>query len=62
MNLGKTDNKKAVESMFEVGAHYGYAKSRRHPSTKKYIFETTLFNTLYFVVKYERISEKSIFY
>lgn len=38
MNLGTTDNKKAVESMFEVGAHYGYTKSRRHPSTKPFIF------------------------
>lgn len=38
MNLGKTDIKKSVESMFEVGAHFGYAKSRRHPSTKPFIF------------------------
>jgi small subunit ribosomal protein S2 len=38
MNLGKTDNKKAVESMFEAGVHYGYTKSRRHPSTKPFIF------------------------
>jgi small subunit ribosomal protein S2 len=40
MNLDKTDSKKAVESMFEVGAHYGYNKSRRHPSTKPFIFGT----------------------
>lgn len=38
MNLGKLDANKTVESMFEVGAHYGYAKSRRHPSTKPFIF------------------------
>ena len=38
MNLGKTDIKKTVESMFEVGAHFGYIKARRHPSTKPFIF------------------------
>lgn len=38
MNLGKLDANKTIESMFEVGAHYGYAKSRRHPSTKPFIF------------------------
>ena len=34
---GQVD-KKLVDSMFEVGAHFGYAKSRRHPSTKPFIF------------------------
>ena len=29
-----------VEKMFQVGAHYGYSKSRRHPSTSNYIFAT----------------------
>lgn len=29
-----------VEKMFEAGAHYGYSKSRRHPSTTPYIFAT----------------------
>jgi len=27
-----------VEEMFEAGAHFGYSKSRRHPSVKPYIF------------------------
>lgn len=31
-------NKKLVESMFSVGAHFGYSKSLRHPSTTPYIF------------------------
>lgn len=26
--------------MFAAGAHYGYSKTRRHPSTSKYIFTT----------------------
>lgn len=38
MNLLKSDSKKVVEDMFAVGAHFGYSKSRRHPSTKPFIF------------------------
>jgi len=34
-----TQNKK-IEEMFARGAHYGYSKSRRHPSTSAYIFAT----------------------
>ena len=33
----KTD-KGLIESMFGAGAHYGYSKSRRHPSTGNFIF------------------------
>ncbi|MBL7045338.1 MAG: 30S ribosomal protein S2 [Parcubacteria group bacterium] len=29
-----------IDRMFAVGAHYGYSKSRRHPSVKPYIFGT----------------------
>ncbi len=29
-----------IEEMFKDGAHYGYSKSRRHPSTTPYIFAT----------------------
>ena len=29
-----------VEKMFRVGAHYGYSKTRRHPSIAKYIYAT----------------------
>ncbi len=35
----KTDNKKSgVDAMFKAGAHYGFVKSRRHPSIKSFIF------------------------
>lgn len=30
----------AIESMFKAGAHYGYSKSRRHPSVSPYIYAT----------------------
>jgi len=30
----------SVEDLFQAGAHYGYGKSRRHPSASKYIYAT----------------------
>ena len=35
---GETDN--LIERMFKAGAHYGYSKTRRHPSLSKYIYAT----------------------
>ena len=29
-----------IEKMFRVGAHYGYSKTRRHPSLSPYIYAT----------------------
>ena len=29
-----------IEEMFRSGVHYGYSKSRRHPSVSQYIFAT----------------------
>lgn len=37
MQTAKT-NKTAVTDLFNVGAHYGYTRSRRHPSAKPYLF------------------------
>ena len=31
-------NDPLIEKMFEAGAHFALAKSRRHPSAKPYIF------------------------
>lgn len=38
----ETDSKKEalIEKMFKVGAHYGYSRSRRHPSMSPLIFGT----------------------
>ncbi len=33
-------NEALITEMFEAGAHIGYSKTRRHPSTKKLIFES----------------------
>jgi small subunit ribosomal protein S2 len=35
-----TTQNSVIEEMFQNGAHYGYSKSRRHPSTSPYIFAT----------------------
>ncbi len=32
------NNETLIQSLFSVGAHFGYAPSRRHPSTAPYIF------------------------
>lgn len=29
-----------IEQMFQAGAHYGYSKTRRHPSVSKYVYAT----------------------
>ncbi len=36
-NTSGTDNA-LVEGLFSVGAHFGFVKSRRHPSTKPFIY------------------------
>lgn len=34
------DNQNKIQEMFQAGVHYGYNKSRRHPSTSTYIYAT----------------------
>lgn len=34
------DTNVSVEDMFKAGAHYGYSKTRRHPSVSGYIYTT----------------------
>ena len=36
----KENSDSVIEKMFRVGAHYGYSKTRRHPSLSKYIYAT----------------------
>ncbi len=43
--MQKVENKNVniptnIEKMFEAGVHYGYGKSRRHPSVSSYIYAT----------------------
>ena len=36
----KEGNLSLIDKMFDVGAHYGYSRTRRHPSVSSYIFAT----------------------
>ncbi|PIQ66876.1 MAG: 30S ribosomal protein S2 [Candidatus Zambryskibacteria bacterium CG_4_9_14_3_um_filter_40_16] len=38
MNAKEKQKNDKIEGLFKVGAHFGMIKSRRHPSTKGYIF------------------------
>lgn len=38
MATTKTSNNSTVDALFSVGAHFGFAKSRRHPSVQPFIF------------------------
>ena len=44
IHMQKTELKKGadtiVEKMFKAGAHYGYSKTRRHPSVSSFIYTT----------------------
>ena len=36
----KTNNQGVIDKLFSLGAHFGYAPSRRHPSTARFIYGT----------------------
>jgi small subunit ribosomal protein S2 len=38
MNTNHTSEKTLIERLFDVGAHFGFTKSRRHPTTSSFIF------------------------
>src|SRR5258708_20955898 len=38
--VGAKEDSNIIEAMFQAGAHYGYSKTRRHPSVSPYIFAT----------------------
>src|SRR3989338_193463 len=40
IDIKKIDTENVIEKMFKAGAHYGYGKSRRHPSVSSYIYTT----------------------
>jgi small subunit ribosomal protein S2 len=49
-----------TEEMFKAGVHYGYSKSRRHPSTSPYIFTTKNGVDIINIEKTETLLEKAI--
>lgn len=38
MNTNHTSEKTLIERLFDVGAHFGFTRSRRHPTATSYIF------------------------
>lgn len=38
MEIKEKANNSVIENMFKAGSHFAFAKSRRHPSVKSYIF------------------------
>jgi small subunit ribosomal protein S2 len=49
-----------VEEMFQAGVHYGYSKSRRHPSTSQYIFTTKNGVDIINIEKTEELLKKAL--
>ncbi|MCA9361130.1 30S ribosomal protein S2 [Candidatus Kaiserbacteria bacterium] len=38
MSINQTSNPSLIERLFNAGSHFGFSKTRRHPSVSKYIF------------------------
>jgi small subunit ribosomal protein S2 len=55
----KTDNK-VIEDMFGAGAHYGYSKSRRHPSAKPFIYGSKNRVEIFDLEKTSKLLEKAL--
>jgi len=51
-----------VGKMFEVGAHYGYRKSRRHPSVANYIYTTKNKNDIINLEKTKEMLGKALIF
>lgn len=49
----------SVEQMFTAGAHYGYSKTRRHPSVSSYIYTTKNRNDIIDLEKTQEMLEKA---
>ena len=49
-----------IEEMFRSGVHYGYSKSRRHPSTTPYIFATKNGVDIIDIEKTQELLEKAL--
>lgn len=49
-----------TEEMFKAGVHYGYSKSRRHPSISQYVFATKSGVDIINIEKTEELLEKAL--
>lgn len=55
----KKEYSTTVEQMFNVGAHFGLSKARRHPSVKKYVFGQKQKVDIFDLEKTEKLLEKA---
>jgi small subunit ribosomal protein S2 len=53
---------KIIEKMYEVGAHFGLRKSRRHPSMSKFVFNTKNGIDIFDLEKTEKVFSKTLEY
>ncbi|TSC77664.1 MAG: small subunit ribosomal protein S2 [Parcubacteria group bacterium Gr01-1014_24] len=62
--MQKAENKKEadniIEKMFKAGAHYGYGRTRRHPSVSPYIYATKNKNDIIDLEKTAVILERAL--
>lgn len=49
-----------IEEMFRAGVHYGYSKSRRHPSASQYVFTTKNGVDIINIEKTEELLKKAL--
>jgi len=49
-----------IEEMFRAGVHYGYSKSRRHPSASQYVFTTKNGVDIIDIEKTEELLKKAL--
>jgi len=57
--LKNTKNDPIIDALFRAGVHYGYARSRRHPSVKPYIFTSKNKTDIFDLEKTKDLLEKS---
>ncbi len=60
MNKYMSTQNSVIEEMFANGTHYGYSKSRRHPTTTPYIFATKNGVDIINIEKTQELFDKAI--
>lgn len=61
MAIKKNEDKKGVvEELSDAGAHFGFSKSRRHPSVSPYIFGSKNRNDIFDLEKTEKALEEAL--
>ncbi len=59
MSEKQTTNPAVIENMFKVGAHFAFARSRRHPTVLPFIFGAKNKVEIFDLEKTEQLLEKA---